>query len=310
MQLIRRPGRPPDGLRGGCVATIGTFDGVHVGHQRIINRVMEEARARGLVSLGFSFEPTPREYFSAENPPARLTRFREKFDALNALGLDFFFCPPFERSLETLQPDEFIKKLLIDTLSIRHLVVGDDFRFANKRRGTIDDLRRIGKAAGFTVEQMGSVIEGQTRISSTVIRNALAAGDMEHARQLLGRYYGMAGRVVGGIKLGKKLGFPTSNVNLHRRTSSVAGIFAVRVDGLGDKKLNGVASVGTRPTIDGTEPLLEVHIFDFERDIYGEHIQVEFVARLRDEVRFPDLESLTAQMHIDAAQARKILTVF
>jgi len=196
---------------------------------------------------------------------------------------------------------------LVSTLRVRHLVVGDDFRFAHRRSGTIEDLQRAGERHGFTVEQMGSVTEAGVRVSSTSIRHALAQGEMEHARQLLGRYYRMAGRVVGGKRLGKQLGFPTANVNLNRRASPVAGIFAVRVDGLDAALLDGVASVGTRPTVDGVEPLLEVHLFDFGRDIYGEHIQVEFVAKLRDEVRFPDLERLTEQMHIDAEQARNIL---
>jgi riboflavin kinase/FMN adenylyltransferase len=307
MRLIRRPAGVLEGLQNGCVATIGTFDGVHLGHQRILRQVVHEARQRGLPSLVFSFEPSPGEYFSAQTPPARLTRFREKYAVLESLDLDWFFCPPFGSALEGLQPDEFIHRFLVSTLCVRHLVIGDDFRFAYRRSGTIDDLRRAGERREFTVEQMGSVTEDGLRISSTQIRSALAEGKMEHARQLLGRYYRMAGRVVGGKKLGKQLGFPTANVNLNRRASPVAGIFAVRVDGLADGLLDGVASVGTRPTVDGVEPLLEVHLFDFERDIYGEHIQVEFVAKLRDEVRFANLERLTEQMHIDAEQARKIL---
>jgi len=307
MQLIRRPGEDSSRLAGGCVGTIGTFDGVHIGHRRILERVLDEAVKHSLPSIAISFEPTPREFFTRGEPPARLTRFREKFDELERLGFDWFFCPPFDAAMEMLEPDQFINRLLVDTLHIRHLVVGDDFVFGHGRSGTVADLQRAGARCGFSVEQVETVREDADRVSSTLIRRALAAGEMNAAKSLLGRHYSMTGRVVGGQKLGKKLGFPTANVSLNRRASPIAGIFAVRVEGPDAEKLNGVASVGTRPTIGGTVPLLEVHIFDFDRDIYGEYIRVEFVEKLRDEVRFDGLEALTKQMHIDAAQARLIL---
>lgn len=307
MRLIRRPADPI--LPSGCVATIGVFDGVHRGHQRILGRVVEEARARGTASLVFTFEPTPREYFARSSPPARLTRFREKFALLAGLGLQWMFCPRFDARLEALGPAEFVDRLLVGTLGVRHLVVGDDFRFARGRAGTIVDLAAAGVQAGFTVEQVGSVVADGERVSSTAVREALARGDMARARQLLGRDYAMTGRVVRGSRLGRQLGMPTANVNLCRRASPVAGIFAVRVRlaGLVPQPLPGVASVGTRPTVAGVEPLLEVHVFDFDRDLYGRYIQVEFVSRLRDEVKFPDLPSLQRQMHQDAAMARRIL---
>jgi riboflavin kinase/FMN adenylyltransferase len=291
----------------GCVATIGVFDGVHLGHQRILRRVLDEAAQRRLASLVFTFEPTPREYFSTASPPARLTRFREKFAVLAGLGIAWLFCPRFDARLEALEPAAFIEELLVSRLRVRHLVVGDDFRFARQRAGTIAELREAGARRNFTVEQVGSVVADGIRVSSTAVREALAAGDMEHARRLLGRHYAMTGRVVGGARLGKALGMPTANVNLCRRLSPVAGIFAARVGGLGESLLPGVASVGTRPTVDGVEPLLEVHIFDFDQDIYGRYIQVQFVAKLRDEVKFPDLPSLQRQMRLDAEQARCIL---
>jgi riboflavin kinase/FMN adenylyltransferase len=209
--------------------------------------------------------------------------------------------------MESLEPEDFISRLLVDTLHVRHLVVGDDFVFGHARSGTVADLQQAGNMYGFSVEQAETVLENTHRVSSTLIRQALAAGDLTTATTLLGRHYSMTGRVVGGKKLGKKLGFPTANVNLNRRASPIAGIFAVRVDGPGPVQLSGVASVGTRPTVGGTVPLLEVHIFDFDRDIYGEYIRVEFVEKLRDEVRFADLEALTNQMHVDAAEARRIL---
>jgi len=307
MQLIRRPGVDSSRLSGGCVGTIGTFDGVHLGHRRILGRVLDEAAKRGLPSVVISFEPTPREFFTRGEPPARLTRFREKCDELQRLGFDWFFCPPFDAAMAALKPEEFISRLLVDTLHVRHLVVGDDFVFGHARSGNVADLQRAGTDYGYSVEQVETVREETDRVSSTLIRRALAAGDMHAAKSLLGRHYSMTGRVVGGQKLGKKLGYPTANVNLNRRASPIAGIFAVRVDGPDAEKLNGVASIGTRPTIGGTVPLLEVHIFDFDRDIYGAYIRVEFIEKLRDEVRFDDLEALTKQMHVDAAQARQIL---
>jgi len=307
MQLMRRPGSASNHLVGGCVATIGTFDGVHVGHRRILERVLDEAGKRKLPSVVVSFEPTPREFFAGSTPPARLTRFREKFEELQRFGIKWFFCPPFDAAMERLEPGKFISQLLIDTLHIQHLVVGDDFVFGRKRSGSITDLQQAGCEHGFSVEQIETVVENNDRVSSTLIRRLLAAGELSAAAALLGRHYAMTGRVVDGRKLGKKLGFPTANINLNRRASPIAGIFAVRVGGLGSALLKGVASVGTRPTIAGTELLLEVYIFDFDQDIYGEYIRVEFVQKLRDEVKFVDLEALTQQMHIDAAEARQIL---
>ncbi len=307
MRLIRSPAGQPEALASGCVATIGAFDGVHLGHQRILRRVTDEAAGRGLQSLVVTFEPTPREYFSSTAPPARLTRFREKFALLAGLGLGVLYCPRFGPALESLTPAQFIDELLVRRLRVRHLVVGDDFRFARQRAGTLADLEAGGRSRGFTVEQVGSIVASGVRVSSTAVREALATGDTVRARALLGRWYAMTGRVVGGRRLGHTLGMPTANVNLCRRQSPVAGIFAVQVAGLGARPLPGVASVGTRPTVAGGEPLLEVHIFDFDREIYGCCIEVQFVAWLRAERRFPDLDSLSRQMQLDAGQARRLL---
>lgn len=291
----------------GSVLTIGAYDGLHLGHRRILDRVITEAVNLGADPVVMSFEPTPKEFFSGGKPPARLMRFREKFEALRDYGIGAFFCPRFDQRMASIGVDEFVHGLLIEGLRIRHLVVGDDFRFARRRSGGVDDLIRAGEQAGFNVEQVPSVIVDGIRVSSSAVREALAAGELEQARSLLGRDYRMTGRVVPGQRLGRSLGYPTANVNLCRRLSPVMGIFAVRVAGLGPGLRDGVASVGTRPTVDGTKPLLEVHVFDFEEDIYGRYISVEFVAKLRDEARFPDLEALTAQMHLDAARAREIL---
>ena len=291
----------------GCVATIGVFDGVHLGHQRILDRVRQSASRLGLPSLVFSFEPTPQEVMSPRNAPARLMCLREKVIVLRESGIDSLYCPPFERALQDLTPGEFIDKLLVRTLGVRHLVVGDDFRFARGRSGGFDQLAAGGRQHGFGAEQVGSVNAGDVRVSSTAIRNALAAGDLSAAGRLLGRRYRMVGRVRPGRQLGRQLGFPTANMRLHRRSSPVNGIFAVRVHGVAKSALDAVASIGTRPTVAGVEPLLEVHVFDFDGDLYGRQIAVDFVARLRDEVRFDDLEALRRQMEHDAIDARRAL---
>jgi len=309
MLLMRRPRFGDKPILPGCVATVGVFDGLHRGHQRIIARVVEEAALRRLPALVFSFEPTPQEFMARGEPPARLMRLREKYAALAALGVDWLYCPPFDRAMESLSADQFIRELLAGALAVRHLVIGDDFRFGKGRAGTVGLLHETGPAHGFSVEQVGSISLAGRRVSSTAIRSALAAGELAVASALLGRDYRMSGRVVGGQRLGRQLGYPTANLKLGRRRSPVSGIFAVRIGGLGEELLPGVASCGTRPTVDGTEPVLEVHIFDFDQDIYGRHIHVDFVARLRDEVRFADLAALRRQMDLDAAAARRLLGV-
>jgi len=311
MRLIRKPHTRIAELQQGCVATIGAFDGLHLGHRRILQRVQTKARELQLPALVMSFDPTPKEFFMPASPPARLMRFREKFEALDGLGFDVFFCPRFNAAMARLGPDEFIENLLVGMLGIRHIVVGDDFVFARKRSGSVANLHERGEDLGFTVEQIGSVVgadgDNGERVSSSVVRQMLAAGDCAGAARLLDRPYRMSGRVIAGQRLGRTLGMPTANVRLNRAQSPVNGIFAVRVGGLGGDWLDGVASVGTRPTVNGTEPLLEVHIFDFARDIYGAHIQVEFIAKLRDEEKFADLDALTEQMFRDAEQAKAVL---
>jgi len=307
MQVFRRPRSGVQAVQSGCVATIGVFDGVHLGHQRILDRVHVESDRLSLPSLVFSFEPTPQEVMSPQQAPARLMRLREKFLVLQSSTIDYLYCPPFDRTLQALAPEEFIEQLLVRTLGVRHLVVGDDFRFGQGRAGTFAHLEEGGRRHGFGVEQVGSVTVGGLRVSSTAIRNALATGDLATARQLLGRTYRMVGRVSRGQRLGRQLGFPTANIRLQRRVSPVSGIFAVRVHGVEAAPRDAVASIGTRPTVAGVEPLLEVHVFDFDGDLYGRQLSVDFVARLRDETRFDDLESLRRQMELDAAEARRLL---
>ncbi len=308
MQVFRRPRTGANAVFSGCVATIGVFDGFHLGHQRILDRVRSEAQRLKLSSLVFSFEPTPQEVMRPEHAPARLMRFRDKVSYLRTSGIDSFYCPPFDQTMQHYSPEEFIDRLLAGTLAVQHLVIGDDFRFGRGRAGNITDLKAGGLRCGFGVEQVGSVIREGTRVSSTAVRAALAAGNLVQARELLGRNYRMSGRVVAGRKLGRQLGFPTANIRLQRRQSPLAGIFAVRVHGLGTAPLDAVASLGTRPTVAGIEPLLEVHIFDFAADIYRQQLEVEFIAHLRNEERFDDLEALRRQMECDAAEARRLLT--
>jgi riboflavin kinase/FMN adenylyltransferase len=291
----------------GSVATIGSYDGLHLGHQQLLQHVIDKAGKLGVPSVVMSFEPTPKEFFSQEHPPARLMRFREKFTALDEFGVDIFFCPRFDDAMKGIAADTFIRRILVHALNISHLVIGDDFRFAENRQGHLQTLQRAGRALGFEVEEMASVICGDQRVSSTTIREALWEGNLELAQRLLGRHYRMSGKVIKGQKLGRKLGYPTANVNLNRKQSAVMGIFAVRVSGHNWGPLDAVASVGTRPTFAGTKPLLEVHIFDFNEEIYGEYIDVDFIARLRSEEKFSDVAQLVDQMHRDSAQAKAIL---
>ena len=286
---------------------IGVFDGLHIGHRAILERARSAADELGGSSLVLTFEPTPKEFFSPATAPPRLTRFRERFELLAALGLDELFCAKFG-AVRDLTPRAFIDELLIADLRARHVVVGDDFRFGADRSGTVADLRALGARHGLAVTEVPPVFFKGERVSSTAIREALKAGDLATARNLLGRDYSISGRVVRGLGLGRKLGFPTANVHLKRIQAPVDGIFAARVTGLGDAPLDGVASVGTRPTIGGGMPLLEVLIFDFDRDIYGRYITVHFVKRLREERHFADLELLKRQMHVDVAAARAALT--
>jgi riboflavin kinase/FMN adenylyltransferase len=288
------------------VVTIGVFDGLHSGHEAILRRAKAEADAAGKRSLVFTFEPTPKEFFSPTNPPPRLTRFRERFERLDALGIDELFCPSFG-AIRELRAGAFIDSLLVERLGVIHVIVGDDFRFGAERGGTVADLLEAGRRRGFRVTQVPPVFWQGRRVSSTAIREALRVGDMRTARGMLGRDYSMSGRVVRGLGLGRKLGFPTANVNLKRLQAPVDGIFAARVSGLGPRPLDGVASIGTRPTVGGGKALLEVLIFDFDRDIYGEYITVHFIERLREERHFGDLPALQRQMHLDVAAARAAL---
>jgi len=308
MRLVRHLSDLPfEELSGGSVVTIGAYDGLHVGHEQLLARVKAAAEARALPSIVMSFEPTPKEFFSASNPPARLMRFREKFEVLADHGIDIFYCPRFNAQLRDIRADTFIRRVLVHNLCARRMVIGDDFRFAARQEGRLEHLQRAGRALDVSIEQVPSVIVDGVRVSSTAIREALWDGSVASATAFLGRPYRMSGKVILGDKLGRTLGFPTANVDLRRKQSAVMGIFAVRVKGLSGGAKDAVASVGTRPTFDGTKPLLEVHIFDFDKEIYGEYIHVDFIARLRSEIKYDDVSELVAQMHRDADNARSAL---
>ena len=285
---------------------IGVFDGLHLGHQEILAQTKRIARTLGGVTTVCSFEPMPTEFFCPEAPPARLTCFRERFERLVELDIEELFCPRFA-AIRDLTPEAFIEELLVGALGAQSVVVGDDFRFGAGRRGTLENLRAGGRRHGFAVTTVPPVYRDGARVSSTAVRAALKAGDLGAAKRMLGRDYAMSGRVGPGLGVGKKLGFPTANVELKRRLAPVDGIFAVRVAGLGSKLIDGVASVGNRPMVGGDKVLLEVFLFDFDRDIYRQYITVQFVARLREERTFADLPAMQEQMHLDVRAAEAAL---
>lgn len=308
MRLVRHLGDLPyPDLDAGSVVTIGAYDGLHLGHQQLLERVVHVAGDKDLTTVVMSFEPTPKEFFGGTSPPARLMRFREKFDSLEARGINLFYCPRFAAPMRDIAAADFIRRILVHGLNARYLVVGDDFHFARRREGSIDHLNAVAGVLGYDVEQVPSVVVNGVRVSSTAIRDALGRGDMQTATKLLGRPYRMSGKIVKGDRVGRTLGYPTANVDLRRRQSAVMGIFAVRVHGLEGGPHDAVASVGSRPTFAGTKPILEVHLFDFDEDIYGRHVSIEFVHKLRDEQRFESLETLKAQIARDEAAARSVL---
>lgn len=291
---------------GGRVVTIGAFDGLHLGHRAIFRHGLEVARQRAEPITALTFEPTPAEYFAAGEPPARLTCFRERFERLDALGIDELFCPRFG-DINALDHQHFVREVLVTGLGVSHIVVGHDFRYGQGRRGDIESLRRAGKASGFELTVVDPIYHDGERVSSTRIRDALAVGNLEAARQMLGRDYAMSGRVVHGLGLGRDLGFPTANINLKRRKAPVDGIFAVRVEGLAPEPADGVASVGNRPTVGGGKTLLETYVFDFDADLYGRYITVRFIERLRAEEKFATIDALQAQMSLDVSAAKAAL---
>lgn len=307
MELVRGLQNFSNATRG-CVLTVGNYDGVHLGHQQMIRAVKRRAAELGAPSAVLVFEPSSKEFIDPDGAPPRLTRWREKFTALKAAGVDRLVTLRFNEEMRAKSPEAFVNELIVSGLGARHVVVGDDFRYGSNACGTIDSLREAGRARGFGVEQVAPFVIDGLRVSSTAVRERLERADYAGAARLLGRRYRMTGHVAHGKELGRTLGFPTANLHLMRRKSPTWGVSAVRVFGIEDKPLAGVASLGTRPTVNGTLPLLEVHVFDFDGDLYGRLIEVEFIAKLRDEVKFDSLNSMIEQMKVDAARAREILS--
>jgi riboflavin kinase/FMN adenylyltransferase len=294
----------------GCVATIGNFDGVHIGHQAVFSALQSRARAEGLPATVITFEPQPLEFFRPEQAPARLTRLREKIEAIAACGIDRVLLIRFNRAFAAIEAQDFVRETLVGKLGIHHLYVGDDFRFGRGRGGDFKLLRSMGEAQGFGVESLGTVACDGERVSSTRIREALQRGDLEHAAHCLGRRYRICGRVAHGHKRGRTIGFPTMNVPLLRRSTPLRGVFAVEVHGLDDGVRPGVANIGNRPTLEGDNRfLLEVHLFGVDADLYGRQVEVDFVERIRDEHKFESFDALRMQIQRDVVRAQRILGI-
>ncbi|MFO1371996.1 MAG: bifunctional riboflavin kinase/FAD synthetase [Candidatus Competibacteraceae bacterium] len=293
----------------GCVATIGNFDGVHLGHQAILDQLAQQAIRLGLPRLVITFEPQPQEFFAGPAaPPARLMRLREKLLALDELSIERTLCLEFDHRLAAMPAPTFIEQLLVNQLGIRYLVVGDDFRFGHRRAGDFAMLVEAGQHHGFEVADNHSYILGGERVSSTRVRQALGQGDLELAARLLGRPYDMCGRVAHGDQRGRTIGFPTANIHLHRRVTPVYGVYAVLMSGPGLHSWPGIANVGRRPTVQGVREQLEVHLLDYQGDLYGRHVKVDFLHYLRPEQRFASLAALQQQIQQDEQVARTYFT--
>ena len=289
-----------------CVASIGNFDGLHLGHRKIISNLKKQSEALKLPLTIISFEPLPSEFFMPI-PPARIYPQRDKVRLLESLGVDNYLCLKFDSAFASQSPEDFVKHILLDSLHVKYFAVGDDFKFGYQRKGDFQFLKTMGDANGMQVVDTPTCDLSGERISSTRIRKCLEAGDIQGANKLLGESYQLSGRVRHGDKRGRTIGFPTLNMKMLDHIAPARGVYAVRVKGLSDKSLNGVANLGARPTVDGTENRLETHLFDFEGDVYGKHICVELVEFIRAEKKFDDFGELKAQILRDAEQARGIL---
>jgi len=291
----------------GCALTIGNYDGVHLGHQAVLRDLVVRAHELDCPATVMVFEPTAQEFFSNAAAPARLTTLREKLRYLQTFNVDRVLCVHFNRRVAAMTPEIFVDRLVDNGLGAHHVIVGDDFRFGRDRAGDFNTLVEAGKERGFAVAATPEFVYDGQRVSSSAVRASLAQGDLSTAARFLGRDYSMSGRVRRGEQLGRRLGYPTANIAPHRRVLPLHGVFAVQVLKPGGNRLPGVASLGVRPMVDGREPLLEVHLFDYDEDLYGQYLEVFFITRLREERVFADLHAMVAQMHEDAAQARTVL---
>ena len=306
MKLLRTPSHNAF-QQSGCVLTIGDFDAVHLGHQKMISRLVEKGGELNLPAVLMSFAPSPEAYFRKSDAAPRLTSISEQYFALSGSGIDTLLVLPFNRQLANTAAPQFIDQYLLSALNVRYLLVGDDFRFGKDRSGDFALLADAGKKSGFDLEQMTTVeLEGE-RISSTRVRAFLNEGNLQSAAKMLGRNYSMTGRVAHGDKRGREWGFPTLNIPL-RRTPPLTGVFAVLVKIENGGTISGVANLGTRPTVDGMRTLLEVHLFEFDGEIYGHRICVEFMEKIRHEQKFDSFELLQKQIFQDCESAKTILS--
>ncbi|WP_321326405.1 bifunctional riboflavin kinase/FAD synthetase [Thiomicrorhabdus sp.] len=297
-------------LAKGCVLTIGNFDGVHLGHQQVLQAVNAQAKALDLPSVVMIFEPLPIEFFSPQEAPVRLMNFREKLQAFKQTDIDYVLCVRFNTDFAALTAQQFVNGILLQGLNIKHLVVGDDFRFGQNRQGDFAYLKQAGLTNDFTVTDMPTFGVEQERVSSTRIRTALSKDgsnepDLAEAKALMGKDFSFNGRVIHGQKLGRTIGFRTLNINPKRSQMPVQGVFAVTVDGIANKPWPGVANLGLRPTVDGVRPSIEVHLFNWDKDVYGKHVQVTLEAFIRPEMKFNGLDALKEQIAKDAQQAKQ-----
>jgi len=290
-----------------CVATIGNFDGVHLGHKLVLEQLKETAKRFDLISTVLIFEPQPMEYFNPETSPSRLTRLREKLQQFSNYNIDRVVCLKFNKELANLSALDFIDDILLKGLFAKKIIVGDDFRFSRNREGNYQYLLEVSHEKNFEVFKTGSYVENGERVSSTMIRNTLAKGDITNANHYLGRPYSISGKVVHGDKRGKKIGFPTINIELHRNSSPVSGIFAGYVHGIDEKSLDAVVYIGSRPVYKGGRILLEAHILEFDENIYGRHIRVELIDKLRNDDHITSEKELIEQIKKDIDETKKCL---
>lgn len=290
-----------------CVITLGNFDGIHLGHQALITRLKDVGKQRQLPTVVMLFEPQPLEFFNPEQAPSRLTSFQEKCIFLEALDIDYILVIPFNQTFASMSAQTFIEQGLIKQLMAQYIVIGDDFRFGAKRQGGLALLKYYAEMGAFEVESLATYIVDEQRVSSTAIRQALLDDHFEQARMLLGRAYTIQGRVIHGNQLARQLGFPTANIHLHRKKPALHGVYFVKVKNtISNQYYTGIANIGIRPTINGKTAVLEVNIFDFNQDIYGQYLDVEFIEKIRDEVKFASLAALQTQIKQDICIAHKI----
>ena len=288
-----------------CAVTIGNFDGIHLGHQQVLMQLKTVADKSNLCSAVIIFEPQPIEYFAPDKAPKRLARFREKITYLKSQNIDYLLCLKFDQAFSELTAEQFVQELLVKWLSTSHLVIGDDFRFGKNRTGNFEALQVYGQRYGFSVDNTETLLLDDIRVSSTRIRNSIQNDNFELAAALLGRPYSLSGKVTHGQKLGRELGFPTINIKMGSKTLIVKGIFAVMVKGIDNRVLQGVASLGTRPTVNGVDSILEVFILNFNQDVYGYSVEVDFLHKIRDEKKFDSLQELTVNIKQDIVLAKQ-----